>query len=79
MAYGPTHFSLHGTGENGDRVCLYGLGEKYGETMGDSLSMVTTIRVEHKHHLRSETRQEKADVVMRTRPLFEPWPEPVAV
>jgi hypothetical protein len=76
MAYGPTHFSLHGRGHSGEPVWLNGLGEKYGEPLGDALSMVTQIRVEHKHHLRSETRAEKADVVGLLRPEFEPWPEP---
>jgi hypothetical protein len=79
LEYGPTHFSLRGQGKTGDTVWLYGLGEKYGEPLGDALNMVTQIRVEHKHHLRSETRQEKADVVGKLRSVFEPWPEPVEV
>jgi hypothetical protein len=45
--------------------------------MGDALSMVQAIRVEHKHHLRGEVRQEKADVVGRLRPVFELWPDKV--
>lgn len=77
LEYGPTHFALSGCGENGEQVWLNGRGEKYGEPLGDALAMVSQIRVEHKHHLRSEPRAEKADVVSKLRPVFEPWPEPV--
>jgi hypothetical protein len=78
LEYVGTHFSLRGRGKFGP-VWLNGRGEAYGEPLGDALPMVTQIRVEHKHHLRSETRAEKADEVMVLRPVFEPWPEPVEV
>jgi len=85
MEYGPTHFSLSGRGPSNEVVWLNGLGPKYGETMGEALSMVTAIRVEHKHHLRPEPRTEKANVFNALRPILEPWvpvdpgppPEPV--
>lgn len=77
MEYVGTHFSLRGTGLDGETVWLNGLGPRYGQTLGDALSMVTTIRVEHKHHLRSESRAEKADTKAKMIPLVEKWPEPV--
>lgn len=73
MKYGPTHFSLSGRGQDGSTVWSNGLGVKYGEPLGDALSMVTEIRVEHKHHLRPETRTEKADEFNLLRPILEPW------
>lgn len=75
MAYGPTHFSLSGRGEDGERVFLNGLGPKYGEPLGPALSLVTAVRVEHKHHLRPEPRTERANVFNALRPILEPWIE----
>lgn len=79
MEYGPTHFSLSGKGRDGEKVWLNGLGPKYGETMGDALSMVTQIRVEHKHHLRPDSRTQKADEFNLLRPILEPWVEVDAI
>ena len=73
MEYGPTHFSLSGLGRDGDRVFVNGLGLKYGEPLGPALDMVQAVRVEHKHHLRPETRTEKANVFNALRPILEPW------
>ena len=73
MEYGPTHFSLSGRGEDGETVWLNGLGPKYGEPLGDALRMVTEIKVEHKHHLRTESRARKADEFNVLRPQLEPW------
>ena len=75
MEYVSTHFSLRGRGLSGEPVWLNGRGERFDEPVGDALSMISQIRVEHKHHLRSESRAEKADVVMTLRHVFEPWPE----
>lgn len=76
MKYEPTHFSLSGVGRDGETVWLNGRGPMYGEPLGDALRMVTEIRVEHKHHLRLESRAQKADEFNVLRPRLEPW-EPV--
>jgi hypothetical protein len=73
MEYGATHFSLSGRGRDGERVWLNGLGPKYGQPLGDALSMQQAIRVEHKHHLRAESRAQKADEFNVIRPMLEPW------
>jgi hypothetical protein len=73
MAYGPTHFSLSGRGMDGETVWLNGLGPRYGEPLGNALSMVTAIKVEHKHHLRRESRAQAADEFNVLRPELEPW------
>jgi hypothetical protein len=75
MRYGPTHFSLQGVGRSGEPVWLNGLGPRYGQPMGEALSMVQQIRVEHKHHLRTGPRAEKAEHKAKMIPLVEPWPE----
>jgi hypothetical protein len=79
MEYGPTHFSLSGRGRDGHRMFLNGLGPKYGEPLGEALNMTTALRVEHKHHLRPETRTEKANAFNALRPILEPWVEVDAV
>lgn len=73
MAYGPTHFSLSGKGRDGEVVWLNGLGPKYGEQTGPALDVVQAVRVEHKHHLRPESRTAKADMFNALRPILEPW------
>jgi hypothetical protein len=78
MEYGPSHYSLSAPAPGYEAVgCLWldGRGEKYGEPLEPALDLTSQIRVEHKHHLRTGPRTEKADVFMNLRPSLEPWDE----
>lgn len=74
LEYGPTHFTVRGWSKY-RWVFLNGRGSEYGETLADAADLTAQVRVEHKHHLREQARQERAGIYnsARLELELEPW------
>lgn len=73
MRYTTTHFTLEATYEDGDTILLNGRGPAYNETPEDALDLTTQIRIEHRHSLRAQHRDQAANTYAAHRHITEPW------